>query len=71
MESDLVPNPSKNMHARLDQVRKAIKSQPSPDARRVSTNAYAKPIIQALQDYSLTIWEGCNTALQGKITKLN
>ena len=72
MESDLVPNPSKNMHVRLDQVRKAIKSRPSPDARRVSANAYVKTVIQALQDYSLTIWEGRNILYYtGEITKLN
>jgi hypothetical protein len=72
MESDLVPNPRKNMHVRLDQVRKAIKSQPSPDARRVSANAYVKTVIQALQDYSLTIWEGRNILYYtGEITKLN
>ena len=32
MEAGLDPNPSKNMHAYLNQVRKAIKSRPSPDA---------------------------------------
>jgi hypothetical protein len=66
MEADLVPNPAKNMHASMDQFRKAIKSQPSPDARRVSANAYAKTVIQALQDYSLTIWDGRNTVLHGQ-----
>ena len=66
MESDLVPNPSKNMHVRLDQVRKAIKSRPSPDARRVSANAYVKMVIQAPQGYTLAIWEGRNTALHAK-----
>ena len=50
----------------MDHFRKAIKSQPSPDARRVSTNAYAKTVIQALQDYSLTIWDGRNTVLHGQ-----
>ena len=57
MEADSVPNPSKNMDAHLDQFRKAIKSRQSPDAQRVSANAYVKTVIQALQDYSLTIWE--------------
>ena len=66
MEADLVPNPSKNMHAYLNQVRKDIKSQPSPDARCVSADAYVKMVIQALQDYTLTIWEGQNTALHAK-----
>jgi len=40
MEADLIPNPSKNMHTYLNQVQKAIKSRPSPEARRVSANAY-------------------------------
>ena len=70
MEADLVPNQAKNMHARMDQFRKAIKSQPSPDVRRVSANTYVKTVIQALQDYSLTIWEGRSTILHGKIMKL-
>ena len=51
MEADLVPNPSKNMHAYLNQIQKAIKSRPSPDAWCVSANAYVKTVIQALQDY--------------------
>ena len=55
MEADLVPNPSKNMHVHLNQVQKVIKSRPSPDARRVSANAYVEIVIQALQDYTLTI----------------
>ena len=66
MESDLVPNPSKNVHVRLDQVQKAIKSRPSPDARRASATAYVKTVIQALQDYALTIWEGRNKVLHRK-----
>jgi hypothetical protein len=40
MEAALIPNPSKNMHTYLNQVRKAIKSRPSPEARSVSANAY-------------------------------
>jgi len=66
MEADLVPNPSKNMHAYLNHVRKAIKSPPSPDARCVSAKAYVETVIQALKDYTLTIWEGRNTALHAK-----
>ena len=66
MESDLVPNPSKNIHVRLDQIQKGYQESTIPDARRVSANAYVKTVIQALQDYSLTIWEGRNTALHGK-----
>jgi hypothetical protein len=66
IEADLVPNPSKNMDAYLNQVRKAINSRPSPDARRVSANAYVNMVIQALQDYTLTILEGRNTALHAK-----
>jgi hypothetical protein len=55
MEADLIPNPSKSMHTYLNQVRKALKSGPSPEARHVSANAYVKTVIQALQDYALTI----------------
>jgi hypothetical protein len=54
------------MHARMDQFPKAIKSRPSPDARRVSANADMETVIQALQVYSLTIWEGRNTVLHGQ-----
>ena len=40
-----------------------IKSRPSPDARRASANACPKTVIQAHQDYTLTIWTGRNAAL--------
>ena len=53
------------MHVYLDQVRKAIKSRQSPDSRRASATAYVKTVIQALQDNSLTIWEGRNKVLHG------
>ena len=62
MDAEIVP--SENIHAAyLNQVWKAIKSRPSPDARRASATAYVKTVIQALQDYSLTIWEGRNKAI--------
>ena len=64
MDAEIVP--SENIHAYLDQVWKAIKSRPSPDARRASATAYVKTVIQALQDYSLTIWEGRNKVLHGQ-----
>jgi hypothetical protein len=66
MEADLIPNPSKNMPTYLNQVRKAIKSRPLPDARPVSANAHVKAVIQALQDYTLTISTGRNAALHAK-----
>jgi hypothetical protein len=66
MEADLIPNPSKNMHTYLNQLQKAIKSRPSPDAWCVSANAYMKTVLQALQDYTLTIWEGRNAVLYAK-----
>ena len=66
MEADIVPNPAKNMHRCMDQFREALKSRPSPDARRASATAYVKTVIQALQDYSLTIWEGRNKVLHGQ-----
>ena len=50
----------------LNQVRHAIKSRPSPDARRASANAYLKTAIKTLQDYTLIIWAGRNTALHSK-----
>jgi len=50
----------------LNQVRHDIKSRPSPDARRASANAYLKTVIQALQGYTLTIWDGRNAALHAK-----
>ena len=62
---DPIQEASKNMHVYLNQVRKAIKSRQSPDSRRASATAYVKTVIQALQDYSLTIWEGRNNALHG------
>jgi hypothetical protein len=37
-DTALIPNPSKNIPTYLNQVRKAIKSRPSPDARRASAN---------------------------------
>ena len=40
-----------------------IKSRLSPDARRASANACPKTVIQAHQDYTLTIWTGRNAAL--------
>ena len=57
--------PSENIYEYLTQVRKAIKSRKSPGARRVSATAYVKIVIQAIQDYSLTIWEGRNKVLHG------
>jgi hypothetical protein len=42
MEADVIPNLSKNIHTYLNQVRKAIKSRPSPEARSVSANAYCE-----------------------------
>ena len=46
MEADIVPNPAKNMHRCMDQFREALKSRPSPDARRASATAYVKTVIQ-------------------------
>jgi hypothetical protein len=64
MDAKIVP--SENIHVYLNQVRKAIKSRQSPDARRASAaTAYVKTVIQALQDYSLTIWEERSKALHG------
>jgi hypothetical protein len=63
MDAEIAP--SKNIHEYLTQVRKAIKSRKSPGARRVSATAYVKTVIQAIQDYSLTIWEGRNKVLHG------
>jgi hypothetical protein len=62
---DPIQEASKNMQVYLDQVRKAIKSRQSPDSRRASATAYVKTVIQALQDYSLTIWVGRNKVLHG------
>jgi hypothetical protein len=64
MDAEIVP--SENIHVYLNQVRKAIKSRPSRDAKRASATAYVKTVIQALQDYSLTIWEGRNKVLHGQ-----
>jgi hypothetical protein len=50
------PNPSDEISTYLNQVRYALKSRPSPDARRATANAYLKTVTQALQDYyTLTI----------------
>jgi hypothetical protein len=49
-----------------NQVRHALKSRPSPDARRASANVYLKTVIHALQDYTLTIWTGRNAAFHAK-----
>jgi hypothetical protein len=58
--------PSENIYYEyLTQVRKAIKSRKSPGAQRASATAYVKTVIQAIQDYSLTIWEGRNKVLHG------
>jgi hypothetical protein len=54
------------MPTNLNQVRHDIKSQPSPEARCASANAYLKTAIQALQSYTLTIWAGRNAALHAK-----
>ena len=62
---DPIQEASKNMHVYMSQVRKAIKSRKSPDSRRASATAYVKTVIQALQDYSLTIWGGRNNVLHG------
>jgi hypothetical protein len=66
MDAEIVPKPARDMHQRMDHFREAIKSQPSPNARRASATTYAKTVIQALKDYSLTICEGCNTILHGQ-----
>ena len=51
----------------MQQVRHALKSRPFPDARRASVNIYdLKTVLQALQDYTLTIWTGRNAALHAK-----
>ena len=65
-ESETIPNPNKNMPTYLNQVRHALKSRLSPDARRASANSYLKTVMQALQDYTLTIWAGRNAALHAK-----
>ena len=54
------------MPTNLNQVRHDIKSQPSPEARCASANAYLKTAIKTLQDYTLIIWAGRNTALHSK-----
>lgn len=40
--------------------------QESTIARRASANAYLKTVIQALQDYALTIWAGRNDEFHAK-----
>jgi len=60
---------SEEIFTYLNQIRHALKSRPSLDARRASANAYLKTVIQALQDYILTIWTGWsqrNAAFQAK-----
>ena len=40
LEEETITNPSEDILTYLNQVRHAIKSRPSPDARRASANAY-------------------------------
>jgi hypothetical protein len=65
-EEETITNPSEECSTYLNRVRHALKSRSSPDARRASANAYLKTVIQALQDYTLTIWAGRNAALHAK-----
>ena len=58
LEEETISNLSEDILTYLNQVRHAIKSQPSPDARRAFANSYLKTVIQAPQDYTLTIWTG-------------
>ena len=66
LEEETISNLSEDILTYLNQVRHAIKSRQSSDARRASANAYLKMVIQALQDYTLTISTGRNAALHAK-----
>jgi hypothetical protein len=65
-EEEPIAHPGEALSTYLNQVRHVLKSRPSADARRTSANAYLKTVIQALQDYALTIWTGRNAAIHAK-----
>ena len=69
-EEETITNPSEAIATYLNRVRHVLrKSRPSPYAQRASASAYLKTVIQALQDYTLTIWTtGRNTALTNSKT---
>ena len=55
-----------SVHTGREPVTSTGPEAPSPDARCAAANVYLKKIIQALQDYNLTIWDGRSAALRAQ-----